>query len=81
MYVFQDLGHMPQRCPDMFPEVMLQEGQAEVPLGSTHCLHGLRVAHPGCSLQTLIQSAYFLQPGLWEDSYRLQVSPVAVTAL
>lgn len=64
----------------MFPEVVLQEGQAEAPLGSTHCLQGLGVPLPHCSLQPLIQFAYLLQPGLWDNNYRLRTSPVAMTA-
>lgn len=64
----------------MFPEVVLQEGQAESPLGSTHCLHRPRVSLSHCTLQPLIQLAYLLQPGLWEEKYRLGISPAAITA-
>lgn len=80
MHVFQNLGHTEQRCLDVFPEVVLQKGQTEAPLGNTHCLHGLRVPFPNCSLQPLIQLAYLLQPGLWDNNYRLKISLVATTA-
>lgn len=78
--LFQCLSDPEQRCLDAFSEVVLQEGQAQVPLGSTHCLHSLRAPLPHCSLQPLIQLAYLFQPGLWDNNYRLRISPVATTA-
>lgn len=70
--LFQCLSDPEQRCLDAFSEVVLQEGQAQVPLCSAHCLHSLRAPLPRCSLQPLIQLAYLFQPGLWDNKLQIE---------
>lgn len=52
----------------MVPQVGLQEGQTQVPLGHTACLQNIRVAQPHSVLYALHATLYSLQPRLMANN-------------
>lgn len=80
MYVFEYLSNTTKRFPDALPMVVLQKGEAEVPLCSTHRLHDRTVPIPHSILQPLIQFADLLQPHLQDTNLPIKITAIVLTA-
>ena len=56
--LFQNLSNVGQRLPEVVPQVVLQQGQAHVPLCSAQHMDGRGVAQTNGPLQYIVQSLY-----------------------